>query len=256
MCSPARLAALACAAWLGVAATAAADASTIVNGGFESGFTSWVRVDQLGSDGTFALQSGVASPVNADPVPAPPSGTRAAMSDGGAPGAHVLYQDFLATPGATAGGQTLSFDLFIGNRGDRFATPASLDFALTNTNGALTLNQQVRVDLLRAGADPFSVAAADILLSLYASQAGDPLVSGYRSFSSDIGGVLGVHSGELLRLRFAETDDLAQMQLGVDNVAIGAVSAIPEPASTALLAVGLAALFARRTREPERARRA
>ena len=164
------------------------------------------------------------------------------MSDGAAPGAHVLYQDFVATPGS----QTLSFDLFIGNRADRFATPASLDFALTSPNGAQTLNQQVRVDLLRAGADPFSVAAADILLSLYASQVGDPLVSGYRSFSSDIGAVLGAHSGELLRLRFAETDNLAQLQLGVDNVAIAAVSAIPEPASTALLAVGLAALFARR----------
>jgi hypothetical protein len=244
MCSPARLAALACAAWLGVAATAAADASTIVNGGFEAGFASWVRVDQLGSDGTFALQSGLASPVNADPVPAPPSGTRAAMSDGGAPGAHVLYQDFLATPGATAGGQTLSFDLFVGNRADRFVTPASLDFALTNTNGALTLNQQVRVDLLRAGADPFSVAAADVLLSFYAAQVGDPLISGYRTIATDVGAVLGAHSGQLLRLRFAETDNLAQLQFGVDNVAIAA-SAIPEPASMALLAVGLAALIAR-----------
>ena len=114
------------------------------------------------------------------------------MSDGFGPGAHVLYQDFVATPGS----QTLSFDLFVGNRADRFATPASLDFALTNPNGALTLNQQVRVDLLRAGADPFSVAAADILLSLYASQVGDPLVSGYRTFATDIGALLAAHSGE------------------------------------------------------------
>jgi len=255
MSEPTRFAALACAAWLGVTATFPADASTIANGGFESGFTSWVRVDQLGSDGTFALQSGVASPVNADPVPAPPSGTRAAMSDGAGPGAHVLYQDFLATPGATPGGQTLSFDLFIGNRGDRFATPASLDFALTNTNGALTLNQQVRVVLLRAGADPFSVAAADVLLSLYASQVGDPLVSGYRTFASEVGAVLAAHTDELLRLRFAETDNVAPMQLGVDNVAI-AVSAVPEPASTALLAAGLAALIARGRRGARGDRRA
>jgi len=244
MSRPARLAALACATWLGFAAVSPARASTIVNGGFETGFSSWVRVDQLGSEGTFALQSGLASPVNADPVPAPPSGSTAAMTDGAGPGAHVLYQDFVATPGS----QTLSFDLFVGNRADRFATPASLDFALTSPNGAQTLNQQVRVDLLRTGADPFSVAAADILVSLYASQVGDPLVSGYRSFASDVGAVLGAHSGELLRLRFAETDNLAQLQLGVDNVAIAAVSAIPEPASTALLAAGLAALLARRSR--------
>jgi len=241
MSGQARLAALACAAWLGITATWPAEAQTIVNGGFESGFASWVRVDQVGGDGAFFLQSGLASPVNGDPVPAPPSGTSAAMSDGTGPGAHVLYQDFVAT----AGGQTLRFDLFVGNRADRFATPASLDFALTSTNGAQTLNQQVRVDLLRAGADPFSVAAADVLLSPYASQVGDALVSGYRTFATDVGAVLGAHSGELLRLRFAETDNLAQLQLGVDNVAI-AVSAIPEPASIALLAVGLAALIARR----------
>lgn len=243
MSRTARLTALACAAWLGLAATSPAQASTIVNGGFESGFASWVRVDQLGSDGTFHLQTGLASPLNLDPVPAPPSGTSAAMSDGFGPGAHVLYQDFLATPGS----QTLSFALFVGNRADRFATPASLDFALTTPG--MTLNQQVRVDLLRAGADPFSVAAADILFSLYASQVGDPLVfAGYQTFASDIGAVLGAHSGELLRLRFAETDNLAQLQLGVDNVAITAVSVIPEPTTTALMAVGLAALLARRSR--------
>ena len=100
MSRPARLAVFAFAACLGLAATAPAGASTIANGGFETGFASWVRVDQLGSDGTFSLQIGLASPVNADPVPAPPSGTRAAMSDGAAPGAHVLYQDFVATPGS------------------------------------------------------------------------------------------------------------------------------------------------------------
>ena len=60
--------------------------------------------------------------------------------------------------------------------------------------------------------------------------------------------MLSANSGQMLRLRFAETDNVAQMQLGVDNVAIAAVSAIPEPASTALLAVGLAALIARRRR--------
>src|SRR5688500_6802610 len=100
MSRPARLAALACAAWLAVAATPAALASAIVNGGFEAGFSSWVRVDQVGSDGTFLLQSGLISPLNDDPVPAPPSGATAAMTDGFGPGAHVLYQDFLATPGS------------------------------------------------------------------------------------------------------------------------------------------------------------
>src|SRR5204862_4817842 len=123
------------------------------NGGFEAGFTSWTRADQLGSDGTFFSQSGTLSPVSGNTVPAPPGGTKAAMTDALGPGSHVLYQDFVATADAAA----LSFALFIGNRADRFATPLSLDFSTP------TLNQQARVDILKSTADPFSVAAADVL---------------------------------------------------------------------------------------------
>ena len=166
MSRPARLAVLAFAACLGLAATSPAGASTIVNGGFETGFTSWVRVDQVGSAGTFALQTGLASPVNADPVPAPPSGTRAAMSDGAAPGAHVLYQDFVATPGS----QTLSFDLFIGNRADRFATPASLDSDplidhadFESTSTTLSALQRAAVEKALADSNGHRTRAAEAL---------------------------------------------------------------------------------------------
>jgi len=129
----------------------------ILNGGFESGFTSWVRVDQVGSEGTFALQTGTLSPVSGDPVPAPPGGLTAAMTDAAGPGSHVLYQDFLV-PNE---GAVLTFSLFIGNRADRFVTPTTLDFSTP------ALNQQARVDILRGGTDPFSVAAGDIVLVLY-----------------------------------------------------------------------------------------
>ena len=214
-------------------------APVITNGGFESGFAGWARVDQTGSDGGFALQSGIASPSNGDPVPAPPAGLFAAMTDGFGPGSHVLFQDFVAS----VANATLRFDLFLGNRADRYATPASLDFALTNVNGALTLNQQARVDILRAGADPFSVAAADILMTLYRTQVGDALVSGYSAISTDIGALLAAHAGEALRLRFAETDNLAQFQVGIDNVRIDVV---PEPSTVLLFAVATAALVAAR----------
>src|SRR5207248_142539 len=121
---------------LGLAATSTAHAVPVIsNGGFEAGLASWTRVDQLGSEGTFFSQSGSASPVNGDPVPPPPQGIGAAMTEAQGPGSHVLYQDFVATPGAAA----LSFALFIGNRASQFATPASLDFSTP------TLNQQARV---------------------------------------------------------------------------------------------------------------
>jgi len=215
---------------LAVAVTSPARAVPVIaNGGFEAGLTSWTRVDQVGSEGTFFSQSGSVSPVNGDPVPPPPEGTRAAMTDAQAPGSHVLYQDFVASPSAA----TLSFALFIGNRASQFATPASLDFSTP------ALNQQARVDILKNTADPFSVAAGDVLLNIYQTKIGDPLISGYNTIATEITAFLAAHAGETLRLRFAETDNLFPFQLGVDNVRI---DPIPEPSSTLLFATALAML--------------
>lgn len=213
-------------------------APVIVNGGFESGFSGWTRADQLGSAGGFGLQTGTTSPVLADPVPAPPGGRTAAMSDADGPGSHVLYQDFTAT----AGPATLSFQLFIGNRGDRFATPDTLDFSIA------AINQQARVDILRPGADPFSLAAADILLTLYASAAGDALIDGYTTISADVGALMGAHAGQSLRLRFVETDNLAPLQMGVDEVQFSTGNAVPAPGTLALAGLALLAGALRRRR--------
>ena len=221
---------------LGLAAAPPVHALPVIsNGGFEAGLASWTKLDQLGSDGTFFSQSGSVSPVNGDPVPPPPEGARAAMTDAQGPGSHILYQDFVATPDAAA----LSFALFIGNRADRFATPDSLDFSTP------ALNQQARVDILKTTADPFSVAASDVLLNLYQTKTGDPLISGYNTIATDITALLAAHAGETLRLRFAETDNIFTFQLGVDNVRIGA---IPEPASMLLLGAALALLAGWRSR--------
>lgn len=213
-------------------------ASAISNGGFESGLAAWTRVDSLGSDGTFFTQSGTQGPANADPVPAPPQGTWAAMSDAQGPGSHVLYQDFVAMAGPTA----LRFSLFIGNRADRFATPPNLDWTTEE------LNQQGRVDILKAGSDPFSVAAGDILQSLYQSAVGDPLVEGYAAYSFDLSALLAAHDGQTLRLRFAEADNLASFQMGVDDVRFESLSPIPEPSSALLLVAGCVVILMSRRR--------
>ncbi len=141
----------------------------------------------------------------------------------------MLYQDFTVS---TAASQfVLSFDLFVGNRGGQFATPspADLDFGINEAN------QQVRVDILKAFAGPFSVAASDVLSALYQSNAGDPLVAGYTKYSFDITALVNANLGETLRLRFAETDNLSPLQAGVDNVTL---EAVPEPTSLVMLASG------------------
>jgi len=216
-------------ATLGCALLCRAPAASINNGGFESGFAGWTRADQAGSDGTFALQTGAASPVNGTAVPAPPGGSTAAMTDAQGPGAHVLYQTFTVT--APVPQSVLSFDLFIGNRAAAFSTPSSLDFATP------TLNQQARVDILAGAADPFSVSAADLLMNLFQTTTGDALVSGYSHHASDITALLNSHLNTPLTLRFAETDNVFTFQFGVDNVNIQE-TAVPEPSSIWLLIAG------------------
>lgn len=221
--------------WLSAALLCAlssqAGAGLITNGGFESGFSSWTRFDQLGSDGTFALQTGTVSPVNGDAVPSPPGGTTAAMTDAQGPGSHVLYQDFTASAPLPA--WVLQFEIFIGNQAGTFFSPNTLDFSTP------TLNQQARVDILLGSTGAFSLAPADVLMNVFQTNPGDPAVSaGYLHRSVDVTALVNSHLGTPLRLRFAETDNVFTFQLGVDNVDIAA-SAVPEPSSWMLALGGL-----------------
>ena len=209
------------------------------NGDFEPGLAGWTRVDQVGSDGTWALQTGTVSPVNGFVVPAPPGPTHAAMTDSQAGGSHVLYQDFIVP--LTLNVATLSFDLYINNHANAFFSPGTLDFSLP------TLNQQFRVDIITASADPFSVSVADVLMNVYATQPGNPLVAGYTTITADLTSLFASHLGETLRLRFAEVDNVNFMNVGVDRVSL----TIPEPSTTSALLTGLVflgALYARRRR--------
>jgi hypothetical protein len=232
---------------LGLAAALAAPAHVhadlLSNGGFETGLSGWTVVDQVGSDGSFLDQTGTASPLNGFPVSAPPQGTRAAMTDSFGPGSHVLYQDFVVPASVTDA--SVGFSLYFNNQDVAYRTPATLDFATP------ALNQQARVDLISSSADPFSVAVGDILLSLYQTAAGDPLVSGYTDYLIDVTTLFQAHPGETLRLRFAEVDNVANFNFGVDGVSIRTGDPSVPEASTWLavpVAVGLAAYTRQRLR--------
>lgn len=216
-------------------ATLPAQAGAISNGGFEAGFTGWSIADQAGSDGTFFQQSGTLSPLNGFPVPAPPQGTFAAMTDAGAGGSHVLYQDFVVP--VFSGPATARFSLYVNNGAPDFYSPSSLDWAATNPTGAQNLNQQARVDIMTTSADPFSVAAGDVLQNLFQTNPGDPLESGYTAYNVDVTALLLARQGQTLRLRFAEVDNVLFLNLGVDNVDIETSTPVPEP-TTWLLASG------------------
>ena len=219
-----------------------AAANLIQNGDFELGLAGWNRLDQIGSEGTFFVQSGTSSPVNMLPVPGPPGGTNAAMTDAAAGGSHVLYQDFVVPTAVTSA--NILFSLFVQNLGDRFYTPNHLDWARASTPPLENLNQRARVDIVSTAADLFSVNAADILLNLFETQPTDPLVSGYTTYAIDITSLLQTYAGQTLRLRFAEVDNVAPFNFGVDNVSINspAVAPIPEPGTWSLLVCAISAL--------------
>jgi len=223
----------------GVLVSSAQSQVLIGNGGFEAGFASWTRSDQLGSNGTFALQTGTISPVNGTTVPAPPGGTRAAMTDAQGPGSHVMFQDFVVSSSPILSAQ-LQFSVFIGNRANAFFVPSppSLDFSTP------TLNQQARVDILNSGTDPFSVSAIDVLATAYQTTTADPLVSGYNTVTVDLTSLFAANAGHMLRLRFAEVDNVFTFQMGVDNVSL-TVTPVPEPSALVLTASGGAILWRR-----------
>jgi len=214
----------------------ASAAQIITNGTFDAGLTGWTKSDQTGSDGTFSVQTGGVSPLSGTAVPLPPGAPNAAMTDAQAPGTHVLYQDFTFT--GTVASAVLSFDLYLGNRADTYSVPnpATLDFAVA------AFNQQARVDFLLGSAGPFSVASSDILLNVFQTNPGGPTSSGYTSYSFQIASLLNANVNRTLRLRFAEADNVAQFQLGVDNVSLE-TSAVPEPSSLITGGIGLVGLL-------------
>ncbi|MGH7245036.1 MAG: hypothetical protein ACREJD_16595 [Phycisphaerales bacterium] len=219
------------------ASQALAAQDLITNGGFETGFSGWTRINQLGSGGTFASQSGTSSPVNGFVVPGPHQGAFAAMTDAAEPGSHALYQDVVIP--ASVPQATLRFSLFVNNHAGAFSTPNSLDWATP------TLNQQARVDIVSASADAFSTAALDVFQNVFQTTIGSQLVTGYNEFSIDVTALLAGHAGETLRLRFAEVDNVNFFNFGVDAVSL---EVVPAPSALGLLGVCLGIATRRRTR--------
>jgi len=234
------LAALACAGLALTAATTAPRANAaelLTNGSFETGLVGWTVANQANGSGSWYVQTGTTSPQSGFPVPAPPDGSFAAMADQNGPGSHVLYQDFLVPTSISSA--TLNFDRFINNQAGTFSTPNTLDYNVSP-------NQQARVDILSLlAAGPFSVAAGDVLLNVFQTQVGDPAVSGYTTQATDLTAFLQAHTGETLRLRFAQVDNQSNFQFGVDKVSLDVVPAapggdvVPEPGTLALALTGL-----------------
>jgi hypothetical protein len=104
---------------------------------------------------------------------------------------------------------TLSFVLYYANRAAAFATPPTLDKDVVP-------NQQYRVDIVKPSAPVTSVAAGDILATVFRTEVGDPLILAPTTISFD----LTAFAGTTVRIRFAEVDNQTFFQGSTDAVAI------------------------------------
>lgn len=182
-------------------------AAPINNGGFEAGnFTGWTVQNQPGGNGDWFVYSGTTTPLNSFPIPAPPEGTFGAVTDQPSQGSHVLFRDIALEAGAN---HTLSFVVYYINQAAAFATPNSLDYTMSP-------NQQYRIDIIKTTADPFSVAAGDVLLPVFRTDVGEPLSLDPTPMSVD----LTPFAGQTVRLRFAQVDNQFYFSAAVDNVSI------------------------------------
>jgi hypothetical protein len=186
----------------------AASATIVTNGDFETGSLSgWQQQDVLSSaSGTWFAYTGTASPLHAFTVPAPPQGNFAAITDQIDEGLHVLYQDVTLPPGGSVNqlGLTVYYD-----SQDPIVAPDSLD----PSDGP---NQQYRIDVMRPSAAIDSVAAGDVLFTVFRTLTGDPQTLGPTQKSAD----LTPFAGQTVRIRLAEVDNQFYFNAGVDAVAV------------------------------------
>lgn len=195
-----------------------ARAATVVNGDFETGtLQGWLTTNETAS-GEWSVVSGTESPLSGRPIAAPFSGSYDAVTDEDNPSAMVLYQDIALPAGET---HELSLELNYRSQAPiAIPTPDTLDVEGTEGGGIPQADQQVRVDVMKAGSPVSSLSPADILATVFATKEGDPVEIGWTHLTAN----LSAFAGQTVRLRVAVTDNQNFLFAGVDAVTINSTA--------------------------------
>ncbi|MEZ5501816.1 MAG: IPTL-CTERM sorting domain-containing protein [Halioglobus sp.] len=186
-------------------------AADLVNGNFETGnLTGWTTTVN-GSANSVQVTSG-ATVTDAGTIQPSPTGDYFVFTSQSGPGSSFLTQDFVVQPGTNK----IFFDLSIINAATDFYVPSPLSF---DFNGAA--NQQARFDILVPGAAIDTVNPADIIVTGYQTQPGDPLTQNWASYEVDATAALAAYEGQTVTFRFVQVDNQSYFNLAIDNVNVG-----------------------------------
>lgn len=188
----------------------------VTNGNFETGNANgWTATNTDGPCGYY-IYSGTQSPLDNEPVQAPPQGTYAASNDQFAPCQSAIYQD-IAIP---ANQEVTCSLIYYYMAFDEIDVGPGLEI----DSGP---NQQGRIDIMTSNSGVFDTDSG-VLKNLYQTQATDPLTQGYTTLNFD----LSEYAGSTVRLRIAQANNEGGIYFAVDAVTCTAGSLGGEEIST------------------------
>jgi hypothetical protein len=185
-----------------VSAAVALAGSGFKNGGFETGdLTNW---HQLSSGaGAWYVWNTRTTPLSGNAWDGPVDHDFAAVSDQLDAAAGVLYRTIKISSKKVR----LTFTVYYRNYALEFCTPASLDPAFFGCN------QQFRIDLLRQGADPWSMASGDIVKNVFKTKLTSGQTLEPTTLTRDLSGL-----GDKVVLRIGWVANSGTLNASVDDV--------------------------------------
>jgi hypothetical protein len=210
-----------------LSAPGGAGAATVVNGGFETGSLKGWHVFRATQAGDWFAYKGTETPFGgrpgAEPVQAPPVGDYAAIADQVNPETGILYQDVALEPG-----RAHRLDLVAYYNSYRpLATPTPETLSVDKEVLAGQSNQQFRIDVMNPAAPIDSIAADDVLGTVFRTEPGGPQEMQPTGFSLN----LSAFAGQTVRLRIASAVSEEIFNAGVDGVEVvsGPPGQLPPP---------------------------
>jgi hypothetical protein len=199
---------------------APASAATVVNGDFETGTLQGWEVHRATEAGNWYAYSGSHEPLSEKrgdgPIQEAPQGRYAAIADQLNPETLVLSQDVALGPGLEHRLSLLAYY----NSYKALAVPSPDTLSVDPEVLGEQANQQYRIDVLRPTAAIESVDPADVLLTVFRTQPGDPKVMGPTRLTAN----LTPFAGQTVRLRIAVVAQKEVLAGGVDAVAVESAS--------------------------------